>query len=499
MAAKSSFAKQLFNKDDKYFRKYIENTTAHGVVRIFSGKSYIRRLFWLVIVLGATAGCLNNVINRIIFFAGSPTSTTLALTRQDNLTFPAVTVCNLNQFRQDVLNALHPDFAETLRHVFYSDSLDVNETQECSAGVAEFVQRANLHNLTLESLYYTARDPYDDFINACYFSGKRCNESDFTTVLTDIGYCYTFNLREPLLKAVSTGTKAGLFLALNIQQPQYVASSSLDAGVKVVVHQHIEAPRPDDNGIAVPPGRNAFIGIREKRVTDNTKRQCQTSFDTSNFNFLEDEAIYSVSSCGYDCLLTSIAEKCQCTLFPKTTNERFKRLPECTLMNICCVLEQQRLTIDCQCPASCDFTVYDIFNSYSAYPAQYAAEDFESFFSHFNYSINTKENYLSVNVYFESLNVETQTTSDAYGPVALLSDIGGQLGLFMGVSVISIMEFVTWIADEVKHRLFGDRLSGKNLCSCRPCKKAVSKKELESSKTVIIEDKELTSIAYTAN
>ncbi len=57
-----------------------------------------------------------------------------------------------------------------------------------------------------------------------------------------------------------------------------------------------------------------------------------------------------------------------------------------------------------------------------------------------------------VNVYFESANVETFTTTSAYTAVALLSDIGGQLGLFLGVSVISMLEFGSWLLDEFRDR-----------------------------------------------
>ena len=96
----------------------------------------------------------------------------------------------------------------------------------------------------------------------------------------------------------------------------------------------------------------------------------------------------------------------------------------------------------------------------------------------FNTSFDTEANLLSVNVYFETLNIETQTTKDANGAVALLSDIGGQLGLFMRVSVISIMEFATWIIDEVKHRVFGKGLSETSICSC--CKRMkVEEREAE--------------------
>lgn len=81
-----NYCEQLLRKDDTIFRRiseYIDNTTTHGVVRIFSGKSIIKRLFWLLVVLVASAGCLYNCIDRIRFLASAPTST--ASPRECNL------------------------------------------------------------------------------------------------------------------------------------------------------------------------------------------------------------------------------------------------------------------------------------------------------------------------------------------------------------------------------------------------------------------------------
>ncbi len=478
----NSYTKQLFNRDDKYFRKYIENTTAHGVVRIFSGKSVIRRLFWLVIVLGASTGCLYNISNRIIYLARGPTATTLSLERQDNLTFPAVTICNLNHFRQEIIDSIHPELGTHLRQVYYTDTLSDFEVTSCQKGLSNFVEEANLQNITFQNLIFDARDPLNELLGSCYFSGRQCTAEDFSPFLTDIGYCYRFNIQEPFKKATSTGVRAGLYLALNINQSQYVSSTNFDAGVKVVIHTQMEPPRPEDTGIGVAPGTNAFIGVWQKNIIDNTQIDCEMNINSQKFNFLSNEYRYSIASCNYDCQLTRVAEMCNCTLRNSNKNS-FTKLRNCTISDLCCIVKQQHLTINCNCRAACKTTDYVIANSYSNYPALYATEDVARLF---NFSFNSA-NFLSVNVYFETLNIETQTTDSSYGVVALLSDIGGQLGLFLGMSVISIMEFGTWVIDEIKSRLFGDKLSERKLCAC--CKKTSEEDESENEPKYAIFEK----------
>lgn len=44
-------------------------------------------------------------------------------------------------------------------------------------------------------------------------------------------------------------------------------------------------------------------------------------------------------------------------------------------------------------------------------------------------------------VFYEALNFEVLTESEAYGIVKMLADFGGQLGLWSGVSFMTICEF----------------------------------------------------------
>ena len=496
---KMTWRDRLFNKDTSTFNNYIESTTAHGVVRIFKGKSIVRRLFWLVIVLAAAGGCLYNISDRIRFLISSPTSTTISVTRNTSLSFPAVTVCNLNNLRASVLNG------RNLTDLIQSATFLVTEENaaSCQEEVESLIiQSDNLSNITYEELIVQARQHVEEFILDCYFAGEKCGNVTemFEPVFTNLGVCYTFNSGKlgPRLSK-GTGQRQGLQLMVNVNQSDY--TTPFDAGVKIAIHPQSEPPLPDDQGIGVPTGRNAFISIKERNIKDQTGRDCKAEDDLSDFNFLKGEyPSYSESACLVDCIQTSMADNCECIgarSYHNPDTAYYSQLPNCTLKEICCIVNELLSPSDCNCPAACSSTLYETTVSYSYFPAEYISQTITSI-----YGIPPSFfpiNFLEVTVYFETLNIETQTTSSAYSFVALLSDIGGQLGLFLGVSIISIMEFGTWVIDEIKNRVLGiSEEKMKDMC----CSRCQQKLPSRSSKKIInvpdgletAYDKELTNI-----
>ena len=178
----------MFSKDSSTFKKYVESTTAHGVARIFKGKSVIRRLFWLIIVLTAAGVCLYNISDRIQFLVSSPTSTTVSVTRRTTLTFPAVTVCNLNSLRFGELEK------RNLTDLIQSATILVSEegTKSCEEELesVSLPQSESLDNITYEELTVQARHSVADLILECYFAGEPCGNltEAFEPVFSNLEY-----------------------------------------------------------------------------------------------------------------------------------------------------------------------------------------------------------------------------------------------------------------------------------------------------------------------
>uniref|UniRef100_A0A452GPE2 Uncharacterized protein n=1 Tax=Gopherus agassizii TaxID=38772 RepID=A0A452GPE2_9SAUR len=90
----------------------------------------------------------------------------------------------------------------------------------------------------------------------------------------------------------------------------------------------------------------------------------------------------------------------------------------------------------CSCPTPCNLTRYSKEISMVRIPnkgsARYLARKFH-------------QNFLVLDIFFEALNYEAIEQKKAYELAGLLGDIGGQMGLFIGASILTILEILDYI------------------------------------------------------
>ncbi|KAJ8260395.1 hypothetical protein GJAV_G00181600, partial [Gymnothorax javanicus] len=63
------------------------------------------------------------------------------------------------------------------------------------------------------------------------------------------------------------------------------------------------------------------------------------------------------------------------------------------------------------------------------------------------------DNILVLDIFFEALNYETIEQKKAYEIAGLLGDIGGQMGLFIGASILTILELFDYLYEVMKYKL----------------------------------------------
>ena len=481
----TNFRERLLSKDSKKLRKFAETTNTHGVRQILIGKSLIRKIFWGSFFLFSLTFCLVNISRSIQFYIGIPTATTVTSRHVPSLEFPAVTVCNMHLFRSSYLDALNlTDLTRATLNLKISNPDRVREEfQNQCLTYKRFIDTS----ITLEEAILAGGQRLEELIAECEFLGVPCDlQRDFTPVMTPLGLCYTFNGRndnEEYKTVSGIGYRHGLELVLNLQQDEFAPTFTHESGARVVIHNQKDPPTVLENSLSVPVGQTAYISIRARQIDDRSETGFSNCYMDSEVTFeLLQSNEYSLASCLSDCILKDIAEVCKCihgVAIP--TVGRYANSQKCSVVQLCCIAATLITTEDCGCTISCNQSLFDATITYSTYPALAEFANLALLYNTTQEAI--RDSFLSVRVFFSELIMVREVTEQSYSLTALIADIGGQLGLFLGASIISMMEFLTWMLDEFK-----DRCLGISEAKMREAIKKMIKKTSTRNKTEMTDD-----------
>ena len=104
----------------------------------------------------------------------------------------------------------------------------------------------------------------------------------------------------------------------------------------------------------------------------------------------------------------------------------------------------------CICGTPCTNTRYSLSTSMLRLPSAYAAHYYAQKYNKTSDYIKT--NFLKVNIFFEALNYESIVQKPRYELSSLLGDIGGNMGLFIGASLLTVCEIFDYIYEVVKEK-----------------------------------------------
>ena len=104
-----------------------------------------------------------------------------------------------------------------------------------------------------------------------------------------------------------------------------------------------------------------------------------TAILISTLHFLKEEfSTYSESACLVDCVHSTIARECSCLSarsFYRPDTFQYSQLPDCTLEDICCILDALTSPSNCPYSVACTSIRYEATVSYSYFPAEYISQE----------------------------------------------------------------------------------------------------------------------------
>uniref|UniRef100_A0A8C5JNE3 Acid sensing ion channel subunit 1 n=1 Tax=Junco hyemalis TaxID=40217 RepID=A0A8C5JNE3_JUNHY len=350
---------------------FASSSTLHGLSHIFSYERLsLKRVVWALCFLGSLALLALVCTNRIQYYFLYPHVTKLDEVAATRLTFPAVTFCNLNEFRFSRVTKNDLYHAGELLALL-NNRYEIPDIQTADEKQLEILQdKANFRNFkpkpfNMLEFYDRAGHDIREMLLSCFFRGEQCTPEDFKVVFTRYGKCYTFNAGQdgkPRLITMKGGTGNGLEIMLDIQQDEYLPvwgetdETSFEAGIKVQIHSQDEPPLIDQLGFGVAPGFQTFVSCQEQRLIylPPPWGDCKAVAGDSEFY-----DTYSITACRIDCETRYLVENCNCRMVhmpgdaPYCTPEQYK---ECADPALDFLVEKDNEYCICEMP--CNMTRY---------------------------------------------------------------------------------------------------------------------------------------------
>ncbi|XP_017063341.1 pickpocket protein 28 [Drosophila eugracilis] len=263
-------------------------------------------------------------------------------------------------------------------------------------------------------------------------------------------------------RVLGPGARAGLYL--------FMGGAEIDfddmcrgpvQGFKILLHTPGDVAQVSKQYFRIPFDQEVLISIRPKIITTSdglkhyepNRRQCyfQKERELRYFN------IYSQSNCELECLANFTLTKCGCVKFSMPRNVN---MPVCGDASLKCYNqaedelllreftqglvnagENTRGETECNCLPSCTSIAYEAEISQADFDYKTVANR-ETTESKEEQKKRQEMKMSRVSIFFKEAQFLTSRRSELYGTTDFLANCGGLLGLFMGVSMLSIVELV---------------------------------------------------------
>jgi len=382
------------SKKEKIFEKALEiglNSTSHGLPNLIRTDKFILKLIWLLILLtGLSMGIFTKV--------------------------------------QSIMNYLKYDVVTSIKVI--------TEVPTQFPAVTFFILRNRKANLSLSNF-------------SCNYNTLAC-ESIICMNQDDLGYVsYTFKCQQ----AFQSGIKFGLYISLNLSNIPFDNNISnikkktlydFD-GVRVIIHNQTYDPEYylgySDNGLNVAPGFYYEIAVKRLftyklgRPYNSCLKDVKSfdSFESNVYKYMLESTNYSYTfvDCISYCASMQIYKYLNVTTYKLDHYENIiEKHPEYEPI-IRRVYQNMILkgtdakTCENYCPLECDSVKYETSHSFTKYSEKYQ---------------ESNKNMISFRIFYEKLDYTVMDEVAQMNVFDLISNVGGNLGLFIGISFISFAE-----------------------------------------------------------
>ena len=451
----------------------LNNSTAQAICRITQTPHLTVKVFLFLCVIGSSGMSSYFVIKSIVNYFNFEVNTITRKLFETPAEFPKVTLCNINQFTTEY--AL--EFLKQINHnispnASIFDGKNMNKYQK-QIKIREINSLATA-NMLDQSVPNTHKAKFahsiDDILLKCKFNNEHCTAKDFEWILDrQFGNCYVFNAhsnnsRKLTISGPGNGLKLTLYSSFH---DNLTVFNSYTGGNGFILRIENNSYLTDHNadGIYISPGIIANIAVERTFRLNLPEPYSNCDLDNASprdyqsdlyEKILNSQYEYSQQFCLNQCIQKQIISICNCSypfmlsLFEADQcNNQAQIICSSNVYTRTTNATNTFIQDNCMplCPLECNSTEYHSSLTFLQMIGDYHADILKQkpnllrdFVAKTLNARTAQESTVVLNIFYDSLSYTKSFEIAQMDLVALMSNIGGTMSLFMGVSLFSMFE-----------------------------------------------------------
>ncbi|XP_042894641.1 acid-sensing ion channel 1A-like [Parasteatoda tepidariorum] len=428
-----------------YCKDMLANSMLTGVPQIVSAPTTRSRVFKTFVVLGSFTGFLYQTSAFLVIYFSYPTLVDLQVTTPPMIDLPALTICNRNGLKRTNYCKMKPENCEPVE---YADFFCQRYPEACENGRI----KGNSYFPTLEAQSEEVTATQDmiqkaghtsyPLISSCHFEGLNrthdfCKNTTFKSFVFQDLYgrmkkCYIINAlwQEARLNLPQVPTRAVLKMVIDLEPDEYFRIDETVTG-QVAIHSPWNILNPFSEGFLLKPRKTYVIHLKE-----DIKNLLPYPYQTNCTDYIKTWQIrggngpLSKEMCIEECILNQTMDNCQCVLTENLYPHNFKFCGE--EMDDC--LNSINYTF---CYVRCAPACHDRNFDYDIKEEDVMKD------TRVGHAVTHNWNRTAILlIIFKRTNVNVFRYRAKYDSIELFSFLGGFIGIWLGVSLIALLDFL---------------------------------------------------------
>ncbi|XP_054718858.1 acid-sensing ion channel 1C-like [Uloborus diversus] len=446
-----------------YWRELLQKSMLTGVPQIVAAPTTRSKVFKTFVLLGSITGFLYQTSAFLVIYFSYPTLVDVQVTTPPFVDVPGITICNRNGLRRREYCRIKPNMCEPLEDLgsFCSKYSTACINGELIGGnmfpkEEALVEEARVVQSVIQKIGHRSYP----LVSRCEFevvnvSFDFCKNETFKQFVFQDMYgkmkqCYIINAlwSKKALNHPKVPTRAVLKLVLDLEPEESFRLDRVVAG-QMAIHSAWDVINPFQQGFTVKPKKSYRIHIKE-----NIKNLLPYPYQTNCTDYIvawQSRGLYgplSKEMCMEECVLNQTLDNCQCVLNSNLYPHNFKFCGEET--DIC--TEKVNYT-HCfvKCAPACHSRSfeYKVEEEDSLLPLLNSIADVtdvassglqgsqEASAAHYNWNRTTV-----IFIIFKRTEVNIYRYRPKYESIEFFSFLGGFIGIWLGVSLIAVLDFI---------------------------------------------------------